>query len=116
MTRLADPAQAAKLALKAPAQQIATLDSEISELDTQLKDLVAATACEKSREIAANHSMDDTAEHHLVGTVNLRFIYLGMIGDIARHAGHADILVEQIRAENRAGMMGRCGGRPGGVR
>jgi hypothetical protein len=57
-----------------------------------------AAACEKSRSIAADHSLDDTAEHHLVGTVNLRFIYLGMIGDIARHAGHADILVEQIRA------------------
>jgi hypothetical protein len=31
--------------------------------------------------------------------VNLRFIYLGLIGDVARHAGHADILVEQIRAK-----------------
>jgi len=58
-----------------------------------------AATCEKSREIAADHSLDDTAEHHLVGRVNLRFIYLGMIGDIARHAGHADILVEQIRAK-----------------
>ncbi|MUL85690.1 DUF664 domain-containing protein [Mycobacterium sp. CBMA247] len=36
---------------------------------------------------------------HPVGTVNLRFIYLGMIGETARHAGHADILVEQIRAQ-----------------
>jgi hypothetical protein len=65
-----------------------------------LADVIAeyAATCEKSREIAADHSLDDTAEHHLVGRVNLRFIYLGMIGDIARHAGHADILVEQIRA------------------
>jgi hypothetical protein len=30
--------------------------------------------------------------------VSLRFIYLGMIGEVARHAGHADILAEQIRA------------------
>ena len=57
-------------------------------------------ACEKSREIAADHSLDNTAEHRLVGTVNLRFIYLCMIGDIARHAGQADILVEQIRASH----------------
>jgi hypothetical protein len=28
--------------------------------------------------------------------VSLRFIYLGLIAEIARHAGHADILVEQI--------------------
>jgi len=57
-------------------------------------------ACEKSREIAADHSLDNTAEHRLVSTVNLRFIYLCMIGDIARHAGQADILVEQIRASH----------------
>ncbi len=71
--------------------------------DETLADVIAdyAAACEKSREIAAHHSLDDTAEHHLVGTVNLRFIYLVMIGDIARHAGHADILVEQIRAKTR---------------
>ncbi len=54
----------------------------------------------KSRQIAAGHSLDETAEHRLVGTVSLRFIYLCMIGDIARHAGQADILVEQIRASH----------------
>ncbi|MFF0488467.1 DUF664 domain-containing protein [Nocardia sp. NPDC004068] len=58
-----------------------------------------AAACARSREIAARFELDDVVEHHLVGAVNLRFVYLGMIGDIARHAGHADILVEQIRAE-----------------
>ena len=58
-----------------------------------------AAACAKSRQIAAGHRLDDTAEHRLVGTVNLRFIYLCMIGDIARHAGQADILVEQIPSE-----------------
>jgi len=57
-------------------------------------------ACGKSRQIAAGHRLDDTAEHRLVGTVNLRFIYLCMTGDIARHAGQADILVEQIRASH----------------
>jgi hypothetical protein len=57
-------------------------------------------ACGKSRKIAAGHSLDDTAEHRLVGTVNLRFIYLCMIGDIALRAGQADILVEQIRASH----------------
>jgi hypothetical protein len=30
--------------------------------------------------------------------VSLRFIYLGMIAEVARHAGHADILAEQIHA------------------
>jgi Protein of unknown function (DUF664) len=55
-------------------------------------------ACVTSDEIAAGHALDDTAEHSLVGTVSLRFIYLGMIGETARYAGHADILAEQIRA------------------
>jgi hypothetical protein len=34
--------------------------------------------------------------HPRAGTVSLRFIYLLGIEDFARHAGHADILVEQI--------------------
>lgn len=65
-----------------------------------LRDVIAeyTAACARSDAIAAEHSLDDTAEHPLVGKVSLRFIYLGMIGEIARHAGHADILAEQIRA------------------
>ncbi|MHA3022365.1 DinB family protein [Mycobacterium sp. BMJ-28] len=58
-------------------------------------------ACRRSDELAAGHDLDDTAEHHIVGAVSLRFIYLGMIAEVARHAGHADILAEQIRASRR---------------
>ncbi|PQP25506.1 DUF664 domain-containing protein [Rhodococcus opacus] len=85
MTHLVDPTQAAEITLKSLAQRTAILAEY-------------AAACEKSSEIAADHILEDTAEHQLVGTVNLRFIYLGMIGEVARHACHADILVEQIRA------------------
>lgn len=56
-------------------------------------------ACRRSEELAACHELDDAVEHHIVGTVSLRFIYLGMIAEVARHAGHADILAEQIRAD-----------------
>jgi hypothetical protein len=56
-------------------------------------------ACATSDHIAAQHLLDDTAYHGLVGAVSLRFIYLGLIAEIARHAGHADILVEQILDE-----------------
>jgi hypothetical protein len=52
--------------------------------------------------ISPNHNLDDTTEHHLVGTVSLRFIYLGMIAEVARHAGHADILAEQIQAATKS--------------
>lgn len=57
-----------------------------------------AAACRRSNELAAAFALDHIAEHHVVGAVNLRFIYLGMIAETARHAGHADILAEQIQA------------------
>jgi hypothetical protein len=68
--------------------------------DETLADVLAeyAAARARSNEIATRHTLDDTANHRLVGTVSLRFIYLGMIAETARHAGHADILAEQIQA------------------
>ena len=54
-------------------------------------------AYERSREIAAGHELDDEFEWH-GNPVSLRFIYAHMIQELARHAGHGDILVEQIRA------------------
>ena len=55
-------------------------------------------AWQRSKELAAGRDLDNTVEHHHIGTVSLRFIYVGMIAEVARHAGHADILVEQILA------------------
>lgn len=55
-------------------------------------------ACQRSNALAAEHDLNDTVEHHIVGAVSVRFIYLGMIAEVARHAGHADILAEQILA------------------
>ncbi|MGH3095502.1 MAG: DinB family protein [Streptosporangiales bacterium] len=51
-------------------------------------------ACERSREIAAGRSLDDTVPHHALGQLSLRWIYVHMIEETARHAGHADILRE----------------------
>lgn len=53
---------------------------------------------ERSRVIAADFELDDTKTHPRAGDVNLRFIYLVLIEDFARHAGHGDILREQIIA------------------
>lgn len=68
--------------------------------DETLADVITeyVAACQRSNELAADFQLDDTVEHHLVGTVSLRFIYLGMIAEVARHTGHADILAEQIQA------------------
>lgn len=51
---------------------------------------------ERSREIAADFDLDDIKKHPDLGDVNLRFVYLLIIEDFARHAGHGDIFREQI--------------------
>ncbi len=55
-----------------------------------------AAACAESRQIAARFGLDDTVPHDRLGRVSLRWIYVHMIREHARHAGHADILREQI--------------------
>jgi hypothetical protein len=65
-----------------------------------LADVVAEfeRASERSRAIAADFKLNDTKMHPHVGDVSLRFIYVLLIEDFARHAGHGDILREQITA------------------
>ena len=51
--------------------------------------------CEESRRMVANASLDDLSKRASRGTKkSLRWIYLHMIEETARHAGHADILRE----------------------
>jgi hypothetical protein len=52
-------------------------------------------ACAASREIAAGLGLDDTAPHPRLGRISLRWVYVHLIEETARHAGHADILREQ---------------------
>ena len=54
------------------------------------------SACAASRQIAAGFALDQTVPHDELGQVSLRFIFLNIISEHARHAGHADILREQI--------------------
>lgn len=54
-------------------------------------------ACQRSREIAAEHDLDETFTWY-ERSVSLRYIYGHMIAELARHAGHGDILVEQLKA------------------
>ena len=58
-------------------------------------------ACERSREIASGRDLDEQYPWHH-GPVSLRFIYAHMVAELARHAGHGDILVEQLRAARDA--------------
>jgi hypothetical protein len=52
--------------------------------------------CALAREAAAGRPLDDTFVHPRWGTIDLRWVYVHMIEEYARHNGHADILREQI--------------------
>jgi uncharacterized damage-inducible protein DinB len=52
--------------------------------------------CTRSRQIAATKQLDDVVPHSVLGEVTMRWIMVHMIEETARHAGHADILREQI--------------------
>ena len=54
------------------------------------------SACATSRQIAAGFALDQAVPHDDLGQVSLRFIYMNLYGEYARHIGHADILREQI--------------------
>jgi uncharacterized damage-inducible protein DinB len=53
-------------------------------------------ACAESRAAAGRHQLDDVVPHDRMGSVSLRWILVHMIEETSRHAGHADILREQI--------------------
>ncbi|NJC72361.1 DinB family protein [Planosporangium thailandense] len=50
--------------------------------------------CERSRAVAAGLTLEDVGSHPELGVVSLRWVYVHMIDETARHAGHADILRE----------------------
>jgi hypothetical protein len=53
--------------------------------------------CELARAAVAGRSLDGTFFHQRYGaTIDLRWVYLHMIEEYARHNGHADLLRESI--------------------
>lgn len=72
--------------------------------DESLTDVIAEfeAASRRSRAIASRFDLDDTKDNPREGTVSMRWTLLAMIEEFARHAGHGDILREQIDACNRA--------------
>ena len=51
--------------------------------------------CEQSRQTAARFALEDAVPEPDIGQVSLRWVYVHMIEETARHVGHADILREQ---------------------
>ncbi|HEU0104061.1 MAG TPA: DUF664 domain-containing protein [Mycobacteriales bacterium] len=64
--------------------------------DAPLADSVALyrQACDRSRAVAARHRLDDTAVLPGGRAFSLRFVYLHLIEETARHLGHLDVLRE----------------------
>jgi uncharacterized damage-inducible protein DinB len=60
--------------------------------------------CEQSRQAAARFALDDAVPEPDLGQVSLRWVYVHMIEETARHVGHADILREQT--DGAAGIDG----------
>jgi uncharacterized damage-inducible protein DinB len=52
--------------------------------------------CDQSRSIAARYQLDHSVPHRRLGPVSLRWIYVHMIEETARHTGQIDILREQL--------------------
>ncbi|WP_300406758.1 DinB family protein [Nocardioides sp.] len=74
----------------------------LEPVDTVTSVLAAhRSACEESRRIAAEHDLDEEFTWH-DRSVSLRFVHGHLIAELARHAGHGDILVELLRARRGA--------------
>lgn len=59
-----------------------------------------AAACARSRAVASEHDdLTETFDWH-GSAISLRTIHLHLIQEYARHAGHGDILVEQLTARS----------------
>lgn len=52
--------------------------------------------CARSRAVAARYTLDDVVPHVSMGEVSLRWVLVHMVEETARHAGHLDILREQL--------------------
>jgi Protein of unknown function (DUF664) len=73
-------------------------DFDLTEPAAAEADFVAFTAeCAAADDAARGHSLDETFIHPRTGErLDLRWIYLHMIEEYARHNGHADLLRELI--------------------
>lgn len=76
-------------------------ESFVLEEDDTIASVAAdyRAACLASEEVAARHGLDHVAEHNRRGPVSLRWIGLHLLRELNRHAGHGDVLREQLLAE-----------------
>src|SRR5207248_11058269 len=68
---------------------------DVADADAAANVATFLAECEDSRRIAAAHDLDDTFVRR-DETFSLRWLYLHMIEEDARHIGHADIIRQRI--------------------
>jgi uncharacterized damage-inducible protein DinB len=94
------PITFAGLAMDASYKRADDRDADFHELDSASLDEVVTrfeSACQRSRELADGHDLSERAAVERRGrAVDLRWIYLHMIEEYARHNGHADLLRELV--------------------
>ncbi len=75
-------------------------DSWVLTDDDTIASVSAAyrTAWAEADAYAAAYGLDDLARHNRRGPLTLRWIYVHLVEELARHAGHGDILREQLLA------------------
>ncbi len=75
-------------------------DADFHDLGSATLDEVRTNydaACQRSRDLCAGHSLDEIAKRpNSDGAVDLRWIFVHMIEESARHCGHADLLREVL--------------------
>jgi hypothetical protein len=68
------------------------VDAAVAEADFA----IFGQECELARVAAAGRPLDETFTGRLGNTIDLRWVYVHMIEEYARHNGHADLLRERV--------------------
>ena len=63
----------------------------------------AAPASDTADALVADLGLDDEVRHNRRGPLKLRWVYLHLLQELARHAGHGDILRELVLAQDAGG-------------
>lgn len=74
-------------------------DGDFDDIETADPEADFATylrECDLSRAAVADLPLDHTFRHQRLGEMSLRWVYVHMIEEYARHNGHADLLRERI--------------------
>jgi hypothetical protein len=85
-----------------------TVDESFTLADDDTVDSVLSDhhrACEESRAVAADLSFDHQVRHGRFGMLSVRWIHAHLVQELARHAGHGDILREQVLAARTGPRM-----------